>query len=120
MKMYFDCVSVSVAGDYYQVMFHDDSEDEGDGTPDAPYVLIQRQFEMPDGGRIYIETQDEDYIGHFAVTRSVLGPKELSLHLRRKRAAELEVTFNTSKREYTALKKALRTMIPNIELVEAS
>jgi hypothetical protein len=120
MKIHFDCVSASVAGDYYQVMFHDDSEEEGDGMPDAPYVLIQRQFEMADGGRIYIETHDEDYIGHFAVTRSVLGPKELSLHLRRKRAAELEVTFNASRRDYMALKEALQTMIPNIELAEAS
>jgi len=118
--MHFESVSVSVAGDYFQVMFDDDSEDEGDGAPDAPYVLIQRQFEMPDGGRIYIETHDENYIGHFAVTRSVLGPKGLSLQLRRKRAAELEVTFNTSERDYTALKKALQTMIPSIELVEAS
>ena len=116
MKIRLDYLSVSVAGDYYQVMFEEKEEDEWGETLDTPYVLIQRQFEMPDGGRIYIETHDEDYIGHFAVTRSVLSPKELSLHLRRKRAAELEVTFNTSKREYTALKKALQTMIPSIEL----
>ena len=68
MKIRLDYVSASVAGDYYQVMFEDKEEDEGDEILDTPYVLIQRQFEMPDGGRIYIETHDESFIGHFGVS----------------------------------------------------
>ena len=35
----FKRVSVSIAGDYYQVMF-----DGGLGTDDEPYFMIQRQF----------------------------------------------------------------------------
>ena len=120
MKIRLDYVSVSVAGDYYQVMFEEKEEDEWDETLDTPYVLIQRQFEMPDGGRIYIETHDENFIGHFAVTRSKLGPNQLFLQLRRNRHAELEVTFNTSKHKYMGLKEALRNMIPSIELLEVS
>ena len=118
MKIRLDYVSVSVAGDYYQVMFEDKEEDEGDEILDTPYVLIQRQFEMPDGGRIYIETHDESFIGHFVVVRCTLGRKQLSLQLRRKICAELEVRFSISHHKYMELKKALRTMIPRIELLE--
>jgi len=118
MKIRLDYVSVSVAGDYYQVMFEDKVEDEGDEILDTPYVLIQRQFEMPDGGRIYIETHDESFIGHFGVVRCTLGLKQLSLQLRRKRFAELEVRFSISHHKYMELKEALRTMIPRIELLE--
>ena len=38
-------VSVSIEGDYYQVMF-----DDGLDTEDEPYFMIQRQFEFPDEG----------------------------------------------------------------------
>ena len=118
MKIRLDYVSVSVAGDYYQVMFEDKEEDEGDEILDTSYVLIQRQFEMPDGGHIYIETHDESFIGHFVVVRCTLGLKQLSLQLRRKRFAELEVRFSISHNKYMELKEALRTMIPRIELLE--
>ena len=120
MKICLDYVSVSVAGDYYQVMFEEKEEDESDENFETPYVIIQRQFEMPDGGRIYIETHDENFAGHFRVTRCVLGPKKLFLQLQRKNAEHLEVTFTTSKHNYMELKDALRTMIPSIELLEAS
>lgn len=30
-----------------------------------PYVLVPRQFEFFDGGKRYIGSQDEEYIGHF-------------------------------------------------------
>jgi len=120
MKIRLDYVSVSVAGDYYQVGFDEKKEDKGGETFDAPYVIIQRQFEMPDGSRIYIETHDEDYIGHVRVIRGVLSPNRLFLKLQRKKASELEVTFNTSKHTYIELKEALRTMIPGIDLREQS
>jgi hypothetical protein len=118
MKIRLDYVSVSVAGDYYQVMFEDKEEYEGDEILDTPYVLIQRQFEMPEGSRIYIETHDENFVGHFVVIRCTLGRKQLSLQLRRKRCAELEVRFSISHHKYMELKEALRTMIPRIELLE--
>jgi len=38
MKIRLDYVSVSVAGDYYQVMFEDKDEDERDEILDTPYV----------------------------------------------------------------------------------
>jgi hypothetical protein len=61
-------VSASESGDYYQVAF-ENTDPAGDAAdvdgPDNPYLLIQRQFEDPDGGLCYVETHNEEYIGHF-------------------------------------------------------
>jgi len=46
-------VSASENGDYYQVAFEnrDPASDAADEYgPDSPYLLIERQFEDPDGG----------------------------------------------------------------------
>ena len=42
MKIRLDYVSVSVAGDYYQVMFEDKDEDERDEILDTLYVPYWR------------------------------------------------------------------------------
>ena len=61
MKIFFKRVSANENGDYYQVSFETkDAEDE-------PHVLIQRQFEDPDGGVCYVETHDVTYCGHAQV-----------------------------------------------------
>ena len=67
MRFHANHVSSSVSGDYYQVMFEAEEETN---DPDSPYFLIQRQFETSDGGRCYIETHDEKYIGIFFCTLS--------------------------------------------------
>jgi hypothetical protein len=55
---------LSVGGDYYQATFTvEDDTDELDS--DSPYLLIQRDFEMPGDGSCYVETHDERYRGHF-------------------------------------------------------
>src|ERR1700730_13300280 len=62
MRFHANHVSSSISGDYYQVMFE---AEEDTNDPDSPYLLIQRQFETLDDGRCYIETPDEQDIGHF-------------------------------------------------------
>lgn len=50
-------VSASENGDYYQVAFEnrDAASDAADvHGPDSTYLLIQRQFEDPDGGKCYV------------------------------------------------------------------
>src|ERR1700758_2495734 len=47
------------------------------------YLLIQRQFETSDGGRCYIETHDEKYIGHFLLRRVEFTPERLSIEFDR-------------------------------------
>jgi hypothetical protein len=44
MELQFKTVSVTISGDHYQVLFHDDLD-----VDDEPYFMIQRQFEFPEG-----------------------------------------------------------------------
>ena len=113
MKIRLDHVSATESGDYFQVHF--EAERDGDGA----YVLIQRQFEDPDGGVCYLETHDENYIGHFKVARASLARNRFRLELRRGRAAELEVTFKATDRVYDEVARVMRIMIPGLEVVDA-
>jgi len=112
MKIRLNHVSASESGDYFHVLF------EAEGNGDGAYVLIQRQFEDPDGGLFYIETHDEDYIGHFKVARAVLSPNRFCLELRRKHSAEVKVTFEATDQEYDRVAKIMQIMIPCLEVVD--
>ena len=73
-------VSASEKGDYYQVAFEnrDAASDAADvHGPDSPYLLIQRQFEDPDGGECYVETHEEGYqLGYATLRTSHNGGRE--------------------------------------------
>lgn len=77
-------VSASENGDYYQVTFdnRDAASDAADvHGPDSPYLLMQRQFEDPDGGECYVETHEEGYIGHFRLRSIEFSPSRLLLEI---------------------------------------
>jgi hypothetical protein len=114
MKIRLDNVSASdsESGDYFQVLFEAKEHD------DSGYVLIQRQFEDPDGGLCYVETHDENYIGHCKVARASLARSRFWLELRRARAAELEVMFEATDQEYGDVERIMRLMIPGLEVFE--
>jgi hypothetical protein len=86
-------ISTSVSGNYYQAMFEARKDSE---NPDSPYLLMQRQFEVPDGGKCYIETHDEKYIGHFLVRRIEFTPGILSIELDRPAYNLINTTFDIS------------------------
>ena len=46
-------------------LFEKNPGDDATDPPglDSPYLIIQRQFETPDGGRCYVETHDHVYVG---------------------------------------------------------
>jgi hypothetical protein len=90
-------VTASANGDYYQVLF-ESKKDTCD--PDYPYFLIQRQFETPDGGRCYLETHDERYIGHFRIRRVDLSPSRVVVEIDRPMANVIEVTFTLSPSDF--------------------
>lgn len=115
MKIHLGYVSASVAGDYYQVYFKE-SEDSDQSDIDGKYLLIQRQFEIPDGDKIYVESHNLDFIGHFKVVKAKLNPRSLSLTLSKKKTATIEVDFESSPKNYSKIKRALKVMIPNIEI----
>ena len=116
MKMHVGYVSASEAGDYYQVLFEERDSDSEQDSLGGEYLLIQRQFELPNGSRIYVESHEEDFIGHFKVVKARLNPQCLYLTLSRKTSVAIEVTFETSAGNYAEVKRALSVMIPNIEL----
>ncbi len=90
MRFHANYVSTSVSGDYYQAMFE---VREGASELDSPYLLIQRQFEDPDGGRCYIETHDEKYTGHFRLRRIDFSPSRIVLEIDRPKDNLVEVTL---------------------------
>jgi len=90
MQFHANQVSASADGDYYQVLFEavEDSTD-----PESPYLDIQRQFEDPDGGQCYVETHDENYIGHFGIRRIDLSVSRIMLEIDRPNDNVVEVSF---------------------------
>ena len=83
-------ISASVDGDYCQVLFE---AVEGSTDPKSPCLVIQRPFEDPDGGRCYVETHDENYIGHFRIRRLDLSISRIVLEIDRPKANVVEVSF---------------------------
>ena len=95
MRFHAKYVSAAEAGDYYQVSF--ETEDPGDDATnppglDSPYLIIQRQFETPDGGRCYVETHDHDYVGHYRLKLISFNPTQLVLAIERNSNTYVEVT----------------------------
>lgn len=103
--MHFDAkrVSAVASGDYYQVLF--DSEDRCDEQvtsfdQPAPYVLVQRQFELFDGGKCYIESDDDEYIGHFKLKLVEFSPMRLEYEIARRDHNRVEVIFALTAAEF--------------------
>lgn len=103
-------VSASVAGDYYQALF-EVSEEWTD--PASPYLLLQRQFEMPDGGRCRIETHDENFIGEFRLRRIEFSPERLRIEFARATENVVQVTFHLDSSEYQEVLEVLQIISGN-------
>lgn len=98
-------VSASEAGDYYQMSFEtDDPAAEATTYPPAPYLFIQRQFEDYDGGLCYVETHEEDYIGHYPVRLLALDEAGIVLEILRKPPFQIEVTFAVDPQTFDAVR----------------
>jgi len=105
-------VSASEDGDYYQVKF-EVREDAGDH--ESQYLIIQRQFEDPDGGVCYVETHDEKYIGHFSVRRIDLSPSRIVLEIDRPEANDCyRTTLNR------LLKPSVQAVRPGIGTISSA
>ena len=105
MQIHANHVSASVAGDYYQVLF-EANEDSSD--PDSPYLLIQRQFEMPDDGECYVETHNADYIGHFRLRRIEFSQTDISIEIDRPGSKNIQVTFTMTTAKFEEVAPVLR------------
>lgn len=104
-------LSVSSSGDeYFQISF---SASESDDDEDGEYFLIQRQFETPDGGRVYVESHQRSLCGHFRIRRAELRQRVLRLEfIARPQAKTVVIRFKADDRRYRELKNVLRTIFP--------
>ncbi len=95
MRFHAPHVSASANGDYYQLWLGPDESEDEDADPyevRGPYLIVQRDLEMPDGGRCYIETENESYIGHFPLGLIELSPTRLSFDIVRKNNNHVDVS----------------------------
>jgi len=108
MRFHAARVSASVAGDYYQLSLGPERRHEGEGDPGevkGPYLILQRQFEMPDAGECYVETHDEGYIGHFRLRLIELTRTRLSFEIGRKANTQVEVAFSLNPAEFAEVRR---------------
>jgi hypothetical protein len=96
-------VSASAAGDYYQLYLGPKETEEDAADPfnvRGPYLLIQRQFEMFDGGKCYVESDNEEYLGHFHLNVAEFSPTQLSFEIQRKNNKHVNVSFSLTASEF--------------------
>ena len=108
MRFHAAGVSASAAGDYYQLHFGPRESDEEKSDPyevRGPYLIVQKQFEMSDDALCYIETDDEDYIGHFPLRLMEIGPARLEFEIVRSTDNHVEVSFALSPSEFEDVKR---------------
>jgi hypothetical protein len=103
--------SASEDGDYFQVAFEDRRDAQG-----SPYLLIQRQFEDEDGDVCYIESHDEEFVGHFRIRSARLARHRFLMVTNQ--ALDADVTLDIDERTFRAIKRVLRIMIPQLVVSE--
>jgi hypothetical protein len=112
MRFHANHVSSSASGDYYQAMFE---AEENTNDPNSPYFLIQRQFETSDGGRCYIETHDEKYIGHFRLRRVEFTPESLSIEFDRSSHNLVNVTFSMAVSDFEEASQIIKIISGEVD-----
>ena len=109
-------VSVSDDDNYFQIAF--DSQDPGDDdNAGTPYLLIQRQFEDEDGGRCYIESHDDRFIGHFRLRLVELKADRLAFTIERVLNRDVEVTFAVGVARFENLRRVVGIMFGQQETI---
>ena len=113
MKLQFKKASVTVSGDCYQIMFHDDRDVEDE---DEPYFLIQRQFEFLDGGACHFESHQDDIMDHCEAKSVKLSPNSLVLLFGTQPTQEVEINFHSCEPGIQKFASTLKEMIPHAEI----
>jgi hypothetical protein len=103
-------VSVSEVGDGFQILFEKTlGGEEG-------YVLIQRHFEFPDGGKCYLETDDREFCGHFHFRGAQLSRNRFQMVFGIRSVRKTTVFFKAADSVYAEVQRVLQIMIPEIRL----
>jgi len=103
MHLYAKRVSAVASGDYYQVLFDSEDRDEEQVDPfdqPAPYLMVQSQFEFFDGGKCYVESDNDEYVGHFKLKLVEFTPTCLAFEIARRDHNRVEVSFALTPAEF--------------------
>ena len=111
---------VSINGDYYQIMFDDDyPEPKNYNDLDelinsiGPYFLVQFNFEFP-GKECYIESDDENLIGHYIVNRVVIGYRTFTIKYGTNDKFAVNIEFEATDEVQRDLINASKDMFLNV------
>ena len=113
MRFFAKSVSGTVCGDYYQLSLASESSDEelkNDFEQTGPYILLQSQFEFSSGGKCYVESDDEDYIGHFKLKLVEFTPTHLVFEIARNNCNRVEVDFALTATEFEESKPVVEVI----------
>ena len=107
----FKTVSVSISGNYYQIMFDDGLDAEGE-----PYFLIQGKSGFKDDGFRYFESHIESLIGHYIPKSASLSTSSLLISYGEKQPLDVEIRFDLHKTDFQDLASALIEIIPETRI----
>jgi len=113
MHLYAKKVSAITSGDYYQIHFDSDGRDEEEVDPfeqPKPYLMVQSQFEFFDGGKCYVESDDDEYIGHFKLKLVEFTPANLTFEIARRDHNRVEVSFVLAAAEFEKAQLIVETI----------
>jgi hypothetical protein len=100
--------------EYFQVLFKEKDD------PGVKYVLLQRQFEIPDGGLCYFECDEIERSGPHVIRKAKLSRERFEIEVPGEQGEKWVVAFALEDRRYAALKEVLRIILgkPNqLEIV---
>ena len=108
LQFHAENVSATASGDYYQLCLGPDETEDGEGSPfevAGPYLLVQREFEFPGGAECYIESDNEDYIGHFPLKLIELTQSRLAFEILRPRNNRVNISFALEASEFDEVRR---------------
>ncbi|SMC96788.1 hypothetical protein SAMN02746065_117117 [Desulfocicer vacuolatum DSM 3385] len=123
-KLKYKRAYVSISGDYYQIGFDDDPAEPEDPTDVdqvmdslGHFFLIQHDFEFP-SRKSYIESDDENLIGHYIVNSVVIGRSSFTVKYGPNDKYKVNIEYDeTTDEEHKELINASTEMFVNVEVI---
>ena len=113
MHLHAKKVSAVASGDYYQILFDSDDRNEDEVDPfarPAPYLMVQCQFEFFSGGKCYVESDDEDYIGHFKLKLIEFSSTRFAFEISEYEHKPIEVSFALNALEFVEARRIVEVI----------
>jgi hypothetical protein len=102
--------SVSINGDYYQIIFGDDFDDV-----DRPYFLVQCDLEFP-SMECYIECLNEKMIGHYLVNSVDIEDRAFNIKYGPNDKFAVRIEYQATNEEQNKLVGAAITMFNKVNI----